>query len=104
MIFSDTKPSISVCSIVMTNKYAVFADLTGEGVILEPESGMYYGLNQVGTRIWELIQEPTTVMALRDIILAEYEVELEQCERDILALLQDMVTKGLVGVKDGPDA
>jgi hypothetical protein len=103
MIFSDTKP-ISIYSIVMTNKYAVFADLAGEGVILEPESGMYYGLNQVGTRIWELIQEPTTVRALRDVILAEYEVEREQCEREILALLQDMAAKGLVGVKDGPDA
>ncbi len=104
MIFTDNKPSIFIHSIVVTNKHAIFADLTGEGVILDPDAGMYYGLNQVGSRIWELIQEPARVSDVRDVILAEYEVEPGQCECDILALLQDMATKGLVEVKDGPVA
>ena len=59
----------------------------------------YYSLEGVGARIWGLIQEPKTVKEIRDAILNDYAVEPERCERDLLAVLQEMAEEGLVEVK-----
>ncbi len=51
---------------------------------LQIKSGIYYSLNAIGAWIWNLIQEPRTVYKVRDVLLKEYEVELDPCERDLL--------------------
>ena len=87
-------------SVVTAAKDQVSTDLGGEVVILSLESGQYYGLNDVGSRIWELTQEPRSVAAIRDTILGEYEIDAEPCERDLLALLNDLSNAGLIQVED----
>jgi Coenzyme PQQ synthesis protein D (PqqD) len=87
-------------SVVKVAKEQVACDLAGEAVILSLKSGQYFGLNEVGARVWNLIQEPKTVKEIRDTLLKEYDVESECCERELLALLQDLAAKGLVVVKD----
>jgi len=82
----------------------ISADLSGEVVILNLDSGVYYGLDLVGARIWDLIQAPKTVMEIRAVLLEEYEVEPERCERDLLVLLQSLATEGLIEVKNGASA
>ncbi len=74
------------------------SDLAGEAIILELKSGTYYGLNTVGARIWDLIQQPRTLNEVRDILLEEFEVEPEQCQQDLSGLLQDLAAKGLIEV------
>ncbi len=81
----------------------VSADLAGEAVILDPDSGMYYGLNEVGARVWDLIQEPRMVSEIRDTLLAEYDVEPDRCKQDLFALLKDLANKGLVKIDNGAD-
>jgi hypothetical protein len=76
------------------------SDLGGEMAILDLKAGVYYGLDAVGARIWSLIQEPRTVNEIRDILLEEYEVEPEHCERDLLALLRRLADEGLVEVRN----
>ena len=81
------------------------SDLDGKAVILEPSSGQYYGLDEVGTRIWKLIQEAggyQTVNEIRDALVEEYEVAPEDCERDLLRLLEVLKTEGLIEVEDAP--
>lgn len=56
----------------------------------------YYGLNRVGARIWELVQDPRSIGAIRDAIVAEYEVEPDRCERDVLELLGRLSEAGLI--------
>ena len=63
-------------------------------------NGTYYGLDEVGARVWSLIQEPRSVAALRDAITDEYDVEPERCERDLLALLQELEAAELIEVRD----
>jgi hypothetical protein len=87
-------------SIVVAAAGQVSCDLAGEAVILDIQPGIYYGLNAVGARIWKLIQEPRAVCQVRDALLEEYEVEPDRCERDLLALLRELATKGLIKVKD----
>ena len=93
--------NITVSSVVVAKKEQLSTDLGGEAVILGMESGQYYSLNDVGTRIWDLVQGPTTVINLRDTIVGEYDVEFERCEQDILEVLEDMASEGLIEVKVG---
>lgn len=88
--------NISGSSIVVAAKHHVSCDLAGEAVILGVKSGIYYGLNATGARIWGLVQAPTTVDEVCDTIVAEYNVEAERCKHDILALLEELLTNGLI--------
>lgn len=76
-------------------------DLGGEAVLLNLESGQYYGLDPVGARIWELLREPHSVQKLQAAILAEYEVDAETCLRDLSTLVAALQRAGLVEVQDG---
>jgi Coenzyme PQQ synthesis protein D (PqqD) len=76
----------------------VSCDLSGEAVILSLKSGMYYGLNAVGARVWSLIQVPMTVDDLRAALLQEYDVEPQRCERELLTLLEELAAQGLIEV------
>lgn len=91
---------ISKDTIVVASKDQVSSDLAGEVVTLNLKNGTYYGLDEVGARIWSLIQQPCAVGAIRNVILDEYDVEPERCERDLLALLQDLENAGLIEVDD----
>ena len=93
------KQRISPASIVVAVRDQVSADLAGEAAILNLKSGVYYGLNAVGARIWSLIQEPKTVKDIRDTILNEYDVDPERCESDLLQLLQQLAAEGLIEVE-----
>jgi hypothetical protein len=70
----------------------------GEVVILDLKSGTYYGLDVIGARIWSLIEQPTSVSAIRDAIMADYDVDAETCEQDIVAFVEKMQGVGLVEV------
>ena len=90
------KTQIAKTSTVVAAKDQVSCDLAGEAVILDMKSGIYYGLNPVGARVWSLIQEPRTVSAVLDMLLEQYDVETNRCEGDLFALLQDLATKNLI--------
>ncbi len=92
---------VSMNSSVVATSEQASSDLKGEAVILNLKSGAYYGLNAVGSSIWNLLQEPRTVSEIRDTLLAEYEVDPKQCDRELLALLQQLEAEGLIEVKDG---
>lgn len=90
---------ISVRSTVVAAEEQVSSDLGGEMAILDLKAGMYYGLDDVGARVWGLIQEPRDVADIRDTLLEEYDVALERCERDLLALLERLADEGLIEVR-----
>jgi Coenzyme PQQ synthesis protein D (PqqD) len=95
------KDTVSQRSTVVAAKDQVSSDLGGETAILDLKAGMYYGLDDVGARVWNLIQAPRNVSDIRDMLLEEYDVAPERCERDLLALLQRLVDEGLVEVRNG---
>jgi hypothetical protein len=75
--------------------------IPGETVILDPRGDRYFSLDGVGPRVWELLQASTTVADVVYQISDEYDVEPDVCERDVRALLGDLVDRGLVLVSDG---
>ena len=94
------KRSVAVGSSVVAARDPVFSDLGDEVAILDFKSGMYYGLDEVGARVWSLIQEPRTVKEIREVLVNEYEVEPDRCEHDLITLLQRLAEEGLVEVRD----
>lgn len=88
-------------SLVQRSADQIACDMGGEVVILDLKSGAYYGLDVVGARIWSLIEQPASVLAIRDAIMADYDVDAPTCERDIRAFLDQMQAVGLVEVSNG---
>ena len=91
---------ISHGSIVVVSKDQVSCDLTGEAAILNLNDGMYYGLNEVGARIWSLLSEPIRVEQIRNQIEREYDVDVERCEKDLITLLGKLQDAGLIEVRN----
>lgn len=94
-------PTISDRSMVVAKKDLVFCDLAEEAAILNIKSGVYYGLNRVGARIWNLMQEPRAVADIQNTITGEYDVEPDRCARDLFRLLDELLAEGLIELKDG---
>ena len=85
---------------VVVSKEQASADLGDEAAILNLKDGVYYGLDPVGARIWKLIQTPRTVREVRDMILEEYDVEADCCEKDLIELLQQLAKNDLIYIVD----
>jgi hypothetical protein len=92
--------TLSKSSIVNAAPGQVSSTVEGEAVILNLETGVYYGLNPVGAWVWETIQTPTSVAQIHERLLAEFEVESERGEQDLMALLEDLVKAKLIEVKE----
>jgi hypothetical protein len=86
-------------TIVSAEPSHVFCDLAGEAVILDLREGIYYGLNRVGARVWQLLQQPTTVEKLVGRISAEYDASPYQVEEDISWLLIALSSHRLIEVR-----
>ena len=76
----------------------VSCGLAAETAILHVKSGIYYTLDPVGTRIWNLIQQPASIAVIRDTIVSEYDVTTDRCEADLFRLLDDLQREALIQV------
>ena len=76
------------------------SEFGNELVLLNLRDGVYYGLEDVGARLWSLLKKPTTLPAIRDALVSEYDVEPQRCERDARALIGDLVARGLVTIQE----
>ena len=69
--------------------------IPGETVILDPVKGVYFGLDGVGARVWELIEDPVALGAVLDALEAEYDVDRPTLEYDVRNLVADLIQAGL---------
>jgi Coenzyme PQQ synthesis protein D (PqqD) len=77
----------------------ISSDLEGETILLHMTSGLYYGLNEVGVKIWSLIQTPQTLAELRQTLLDEYDVTSEDCDRQLKELLTSLSEADLISLE-----
>ncbi len=80
----------------------LFKVLEDEAVLLDPLSGQYFGLNEVGCRIWELIPVHGRLGTIRDRLVEEYDVPPEQAWQDLRALIAELMRRGLVTAVSEP--
>jgi hypothetical protein len=76
----------------------VFRVLGDEAVILNLASGVYFGLDTVGTRMWQLMSEHESTETVVEALLAEYEVEKKQLRCDLDDLIRQLSDKGLMTI------
>ena len=74
----------------------LFRDLDGEAILLATDSGKYFGLNEVGTRMWSLLRQHEEVEPVCRELLAEYDVPEAQLREDLARFVEALVAKGLV--------
>ena len=75
------KKEISTEIIISQIEEIVASDIDGEIVMMSIENGEYYGLDEIGSRIWELIEKPVKVSNLIDTLLERFDVDRETCEK-----------------------
>ena len=85
----------------VTFSETVFAqEVDGEMVLLDMESENYFGLDEVGTAIWQAMQEKETLQEVLEVLLDQYDVEAEVLERDLSDFVGKLLESGLVEVKE----
>lgn len=72
--------------------------IEGESVLLNLDNESYYGLDAVGTRMWELLTTSETIQSAYDQLLDEYNVESEKLRHDMSNLIVRLVDQGLVEI------
>ena len=87
---------LSLTTLVVRNPSLVEAEIDREVVTLNIETGNCYGLNSVGSRIWNLLAAPIRARDVCTKLIAEFEVEPNTCEREVIELLQQLRAEGLI--------
>lgn len=85
-------------SLVIDDK-VVFRELDGETVILNLETGIYFGLDDIGTRMWTLLREHQRLHTVLDRMLEEYDVPAATLQEHLLRLAGELSTHGLAQIK-----
>lgn len=91
--------AVALTDIVCVSAHQMASRVGEELAILDLERSVYYGLDPVGARIWEVLQAPTALSAVLDIVVAEFEVDHGTAHADLLALVDDLLDNELVDLR-----
>lgn len=69
-------------------------------MVLDLDVGTYYGMNEVGARIWALIEEPVPISSVVSQIMEEFDVEHDRCEASVLRFLERLAGEDLIRVME----
>lgn len=72
------------------------SNLGAKSVMMDLDAGLYFGLNDVASRIWNLLEQPRTVTEIVSKLVAEYEIDPAECEPKVLAFADELITQHLV--------
>jgi coenzyme PQQ synthesis protein D (PqqD) len=101
---TEVNTKLSNQTVVVATRDEVSCKLGEEAAILGLKNSVYYGLNAVGARIWELLREPKSLEEVQSTILNEYDVSLEQAEGDLRQFLRGMMAEGLIELSESGDS
>ena len=77
----------------------LFRELQGEAVILNLASSTYFGLDAVGTRIWQLCEAHGSLKTVLDAMQCEFDAPDEMLQSDLLTFVDELVDKGLLSLQ-----
>ena len=95
--------------VALTEQFAshpsvICRELSGETVLLNLESGVYYGLDTVGTRVWQLLMQGRTIDAICETMIDEYDVARDVLRDDVLRLVGELRERGIVTPRESVQA
>ena len=77
----------------------IFRELQGEAVLLNLASSTYFGLDPVGTRVWQLCETHGSLQAVLDAMQQEFDASSETLRADLLAFVDELLANGLLAVR-----
>lgn len=83
---------------LVRSQSVLVTDIVGETCMMSIDNGRYYGLDEVGTRIWEILAEPTSSADVVACLLREYDVSETECRTQVKSFLDHLVQERLVVV------
>ena len=89
---------INLDTIINKNLEIDDTDLDGEKVMMDLDKGEYFMMNEVGSRIWEIINEPMNVKSIVDALRSEYEVDEETCKDTVIEFLGRLNNADLISI------
>jgi hypothetical protein len=95
---SSAGPVSSLPRSVSATSGTLVSELGGEAVILHLDSEQYFGLDEVGARMWQILMASDSVSAAFDQMLEEWDVEPERLRGDLADLIEQLRENGLVEV------
>lgn len=93
--------NIDLTTRLMIPARVLFRELAGEAVLLQTESGLYFGLDEIGTRIWSLLQQHGELGRVYEQMLEEYAVSPERLQEDLLQFVATLTARGLLEAENG---
>lgn len=85
--------------IIVASPHQVSCRVGEDVVVLGVRDSAYFGIQGVGTFVWDVIQQPITLRAIRERVLAEFETSAEQIDTDIAYLLNELLAADLIEVR-----
>ena len=89
---------ISLQQKVTLSKEVLSQEVDEETVLLDLKSESYFGLDEVGTRIWQLLNNGCNLQGVFETLLAEYEVDEKQLDKDLQSHIAQLVEAGLISL------
>ena len=89
---------INLNTIINKNLEIDDTDLDGEKVMMNLDKGEYFMMNEVGSRIWDIIIEPINVKGIIEALLSEYEVDEETCTDTVIEFLGRLNNAELISI------
>ena len=80
------------------NSEIIVTEMDGSLMMMSIEEGKYFELNPVSKRIWELLEEPSTVEFVCGRLLEEFEVLEEQCEAEVVSHFNELYSKKIISI------
>ncbi|HSH02529.1 MAG TPA: PqqD family protein [Anaerolineae bacterium] len=77
----------------------IYQELDDEVVLLNLSNEHYYGLDEVGVRLWKLTEQGASIPTIVQTLLQEYDVSTEQLEQDLHLLIQNLEAEGLISIE-----
>lgn len=89
---------ITLDTIVSQKRELDATDMDGEIVMIDIDKGKYYGFNEVGSRIWKLVEKSLTVREIHSILLTEYDVDTKTCEESVVSFLNGLYKEEVISI------
>lgn len=87
---------LSLKTKIKRSSHPLSSPIADELVMFDTKKGKYYGLNVVATEVWNRLDKPLSIEQLCSLLTKEFDVSMDQCQKEILEFLPEMLDKGLL--------
>jgi hypothetical protein len=89
---------LAVTDLIHQSPGHIVSDMGGEKVMMSIEQGNYYNLGEIGGIIWDRIENPITLNDLINRLTSEYDIEKEECEKQVVTFLATLKKENLIQI------